>query len=189
MEIQPYRASIAELIQEQKPLTKEEKRILTKIRDKKLLFIGSSYATMVALLVFVLLKYWGDSSLYETEKQKLFRTVLPWFMLFLFTILTIYFINYYLKSVHPLVKDLKGGVKELLYFPAQGYKTPFFDGYYLDTPSRKNARIRVSKDFYQLITPNTKVCMSLSLHSRFVFYVEMEGRRIEFNEKNARVDN
>ncbi|MBL7740724.1 MAG: hypothetical protein JNK14_16010, partial [Chitinophagaceae bacterium] len=113
--------------------------------------------------------------------------VAPYVFLFFFIVLTVYFVSYYRKSVHPFIKDLKEGIKELLYFPAESYKTPFFNAYYIKTPSKKNAMIRVSKEMYDSIQPGSKGCLCLSPRARFVFFIEVAGKKIEFNEKNSRI--
>ncbi len=176
-----------ELITEQKPLTPEEKRILKKISDKKLLFIAGSYVAFLAILVLAWIEKWFDSVGHGEEDTARFKLVAPYVFSFFFILLTVYFVNYYRKSVRPFIIDLKEGFKELLYFPAESYKTPFFNAYYIKTPSKKNAMIRVSKEMYDSIQPGVKGCLCLSPRARFVFSIDVAGKKVEFNEKNSRI--
>lgn len=176
------------LSKEQRELTGGERRVLAAIRNKRLLFVGSAYGAFLVVLVLGWIEGWLQAvEIYEEEADQL-RSAAAYTVLFFFLLLTIYFVNYYFKSVHPFVRDLKLGYKDLLYFQPLPYKTPLFDAYYVKTPSAKNAMIRISKEMFDLIQPGSKACLVLSRYARFPFLLEIEGRRIEFTEKHARRD-
>jgi hypothetical protein len=185
----PHDPSPGKIIQqEQRALTSEEARILSRIRDKKIVHIASTYLVLSFILVFAWLYGWTKTFGMKEEDAGAFDVVGPLVILFLFITLTIFFVNYYLKAVRPFVRDLKAGYKELIFFEPESYKTPFFDAYYIKTPSKKNAVIRISKEFYDSIKPGCKACLCLTPHARFPFSIDVDGKRIEFNEKNTRVD-
>ena len=178
----------AVLLQEQKSMSPGEIRILQMIRNKKLLFIVSSYCTFLAILALGWLYGGGRSARWGEEEVRRYRYVAPIVIAFFFIVLTIYFVNYYLKSLYPYIKDIKRGVKELLYFEPDSYKTPFFDTYYIRTVSKKNSLVRISKELYDAIQPGCKACMAISPAARFVFSIDVNGKKMEFNEKNALID-
>src|SRR5258706_15075097 len=94
-------------VSEQQELTGEEKAILWNLRNKKLILFIPTYLS----LSFVFLEGWSrmyPGNFIEATKELFrFRLYPTWFLLFLFILLTIYFTRYYLKSIHPLFKDLK----------------------------------------------------------------------------------
>ena len=182
------------LLSEQQPLTVAEKNILIKIRDKKIRLLATTYATLLAILIFAWVEgpsrgsRWGRRSSITEEDINRFRIVAPIVIAFFFIILTIYFINYYLKTLHPYIKDIKAGIKELLYYEPESYKTPFFETYYIKTISKKRAMVRVTKELYDAIQPGCRACISLSPSARFVFSISVDEKIMEFNEKNSILD-
>jgi hypothetical protein len=189
VEIIKFNPEKAELLREKKPLSQEERQILVKIRDRKLLYVVSTYLVLLAIIAFGIFKM--KSRLQDDEENKqlpIFLAVAPYVFGVLFIGLTSYFAHFYYKVVHPFVKDLKSGTKDVIHFQPEPYKTPFFDAFYVRTPSQKNAMMRIDKEMYQLIRPDATASLTLSTYGRFVFSLEIEGRRLNFTEKDARVD-
>ena len=179
------------LLSEQQPLTTAEKNILIKIRDKKIWIILSSYVVLLTVLILAWAggPYKGRRSRSITEEDiERYKVVAPILIGIFFIALTIYFVNYYFKTLHPYIKDIKAGIKELLYYEPESYKTPFFETYYIKTISKKRAIVRVTKELYDAIQPGCRACISLSPSARFVFSIAVDEKKIEFNEKNSILD-
>ncbi len=174
-----------------RPLTEEEKRILKKISRKKLSVWATAYFSLLGILLYAALAGPGKMYRYREitdEDLERINIVVPIVIGFFFIVLNIYFIRYFLRSVYPYMKDLKGGAKELIYFPAESYKTPFFDTYYLKTISRKKPMIRITKEVYDEIQPGAEACISISPKARFVFALKVGEKKMEFNENNSILD-
>src|SRR5262249_37310238 len=85
-------------VRQQSDLTSEERNILWRLRNKKLIYLLGVYLSLSYLFVEVWV--WGyDGAYFEAIKELFrFRVYPTWFFLFLFIILTIYFTRYFLKS-------------------------------------------------------------------------------------------
>lgn len=122
------------------------------------------------------------------EEIERFNLVAPIVITFLFIALTAFFVHYYFKTLHTYIKDIKGRIKVLYYFEPESYKTPFFDTYYIKTISKRRPMVRITKELYDAIQPGCKACISMSPFARFVFTIEVEDKKMEFNEKNSILD-
>lgn len=181
------------LLSEQKSLTANERKSLISIRNKKGLYIGSTYLLLSGLLIFAWVNgpySGGRRSKHQITQEDIdrYNVVAPIVISFLLLLLTIYFFNYYRKTLHTYIKDIKGNIKVLYYFEPESYKTPFFDTYYIKTISRKRPMVRITKELYDAIQPGCKACISMSPFARFVFTIEVEDKKMEFNEKNSILD-
>jgi len=183
------------LYSELKPMTAKEKDILTKIRNKKKTFFFSTFS--VLLLVIILSYFYSINrksygrpfytKINEEEKARI-MLIAPYFFSIVALVLIIYFINYYYKLILPYIKDIKSNVKEIVYYDPGKFQTPFFAEYYIVTPITNKARVKVSKEIFDEIDPNSKASISLGKHSRFIFEIEVDGRKINFNETYEPVD-
>ncbi len=99
---------------------------------------------------------------FNAEDWVRFYKVIPWFLAFILALLTGYFIYYYLKVVHPYVKDAKQGLKEIVFFKPEKYKTPFFAEYYLVTPIKNKLRIKINQELYDAVQEDTVAFISLA---------------------------
>jgi len=170
---------------EQINFTSEEQNILWRLRNKKLFFLVGAYLS----LSYVFIDGWTrvfPGTYWEAVKELFrFRIYPIWYLWCLFIILTIYFSRYFLKSIYPLIKDLKAGRKQVIYFIPGKYQTPFFAEYYLQTPSQKTPLIRISKEMYDSIHVDSTAAISMSLYSKFVFSIEVNGKKESFNYSTA----
>ena len=183
------------LYSELKPLTAGEKIILTKIKNKKSHYF---YSTLGVLLLVILISYIyainirssGRTYYRRLSEDELIRirTIAPIFFTLTGIALLIYFRSFYRKLVLPYIKDLKSEKKEILYYSPDKYQTPFFAEYYITTPLTEKFRVKVSKEIFDEIDPNSKACMSLGQFSRFVFGIEVDVKKINFNETDEPVD-
>ncbi|HEX7846313.1 MAG TPA: hypothetical protein VF476_10985 [Chitinophagaceae bacterium] len=181
--LQPIPINI-KLTQELAALSKEEMIILHRIKRKKLLFIGTTYISLVVLLPLSLIYGWGKSYRYSEKIQETYWSVAPFGGLFFFIVLSVYFLKYYRKSVHPFLKDIKNKKKILLYFTPEVYKTPFFEEYFLQTEIEKRKRIRIGREMYQRINSDSLCCIHMAPQSQFIFQLSLDGETIAFSEKN-----
>ncbi len=168
-------------------LTTEERIILEKIRNKKLLFIASTYGTLVVVLIIGWIKGWLESTHRGEEETNRFSIIAPFLIAFFFIMLTGYFIKYYIKAVHPFVLDLKRGNKELVYFTPEKYKTPFFAEYFLKTELKKKKLVRISLEMYDSIQYQSSACIYLAPVSQFVFKIVVDDKSISFSDKHEPV--
>ena len=90
--------------------------------------------------------------------------------------------------VHPYEKDIKGGMKEIIYFKPESYKTPFFSEYYIVTPLKNKKRIKVTAEIFQSIHNTAIASITCAPHSSFVFEVEVGKKEMTFNETNEPLD-
>ena len=164
---------------EQQPMAGDEKNILRANRDKKLFFLLGSYITLAGVVFQVLYMIWDVDHPSIRVLFRYYRLHLS-FLAFLLIILTIYFIRYYYKSVHPLVKDVRAGKKEVIFFVPGKYQTPFFAEYYLKTVIEDRSLIRINKELYDTIYDYSRACINMSLYSKFIFSVDIDGKKMKF---------
>jgi hypothetical protein len=170
---------------EQQELTSEERNILWNLRNKKLFFLLGAYFSLSYVLVDAWTRVYPGTYIEAVKELFRFRIYPVWFLLFLFILLTILFTRYFLKSVYPLFKDLKAGKKQIIFFVPGKYQTPFFAEYYLKTPSQKTPLIRINKNLYDTIQNDSSAHINVSLYSRFVFSIEVNGIKEKFNYSTA----
>ena len=175
-----------------KNLTWEEKDILMKIKNRKRRFFIS---TLVGFLILIPIGWYLSIDrqyvgLWRQNEESIHRMnkMTPYFYFFVLLLITGYFINYYFRLLHPLVKDLKKGVKEILYYDPGKYQTPFFAEYYIITPLKKKNRVKISKEFFDEIQPGAAATISYSIYSYFIFSIDINGKEIKFNETNEPID-
>lgn len=180
---------------ELKPLNSEEKNILRKIRQKKSKFFFSTLAGFILLipigyLYSITTRHVGYRSYWELSENTrlMMRRLAPYFYSFLFLLMSGYFTYYYYTLLYPITKDLKQGMKEILYYDPGKYKTPFFEEFYIVTPLLKKTRVKIAREFYNKIEENSLAAISYSVHSHFIFSIELDDQKITFNETNEPVD-
>jgi hypothetical protein len=183
---------------EQKPLTEDERAIVARIVRKKLLFIIPSYVGLVMVLIIGWI--WGGAGMpgrrswtgerveWDDDDLSRFALLAPYVMGFLFILLTIYLFRHYQKTIRPFIRDTRQGVKTVLFFTPEKYKTPIFDAYYIKTPFRKPPMIRISRELYDAIDAHSTGQIAYSPSARFVFFIEVNGHRINYNESNSVID-
>jgi len=179
------------LLSEEKPLSTTEMKTLVSIRNKKIRYLVSTYLALFACIIYGWLMgpYKTNKRRPPTEEEiERFNLVAPIVITFLFIALTAFFVHYYFKTLHTYIKDIKGRIKVLYYFEPESYKTPFFDTYYIKTISKRRPMVRITKELYDAIQPGCKACISMSPFARFVFTIEVEDKKMEFNEKNSILD-
>jgi hypothetical protein len=184
---QPDRLT-ASVFAERRAFTGEERRILTAMRNKKLIFYGGAYTTFTGILIYAW--FYGNMRSYRFGEDEVERYsyVAPILISFFFIVLTIYFLRLYLQNLHPLLKDLKAGEKELIFFQPAPYKTPFFEQYYISNVPYRKKMLQVDKGFYELAIQGEQGRISIAPHSRFVFILKIGDLKIEFSEKNTALD-
>ena len=176
-------------IREELPFSESEISILRSIREKKLFYLITSYLALVGLLIYgyfdARARWYSE---YDEEEQGRFETLWPYFFGVFFVALTVFFINYYFRLVRPYVKDIKNGMKEIIYFKADIYKTPFFSEYFIITPVKKRRRIRINTEMCKSIQTTGIASLTLAPYSSFVFEIDVGKSEIKFNETNEPID-
>ena len=170
---------------EQQPLTNEEKNVLRKIRDTRFLYVTGAYLTLSFVLVEGWVRFVKGNPLDALRELFKFRFFATQYLLLIFIALTYFFLRYYFQVAYPYVKDVKCGMKDVVLFTPEKYKTPFFEDYYLETPLKKRSLIKVSREVYKAIHDGTIACLHLSVHAEYVLLVDIEGRKMKFNGSDS----
>jgi hypothetical protein len=169
---------------EQIKLSPEEREKLSRIRLRKTIFLLGAYLAITAVLLLVYLTGWIGGSNITAEKMLRYQRATQILIGISFVLITIFFIVYYFKAVYPYTRDLKKGMKTVSWFYPAAYKTPYFDSFFLKTGSRKKPMLSIPQELYDAIRPGVLGCILFAPTSRFVLSLDIDGRQIEFNEKN-----
>ena len=163
------------------PLTGKEISVLKTAKNKKLLYILSTYGSLTIVLIFAMIKGWTNAYAYGEGELVRVNKIGPYFFLFIFILLTAYFIRYYFQSVHPYVKDLREKQKKTIFFQPLRYKTPAFEDFFLTTPIEKKALVRITRyDYEEFITGDT-LCFDTAPHSGYIFRLLKNEKEIKFS--------
>ncbi len=170
---------------EQIELNEAEREILIKVRLKKTIFLLSAYLAIVAVVVIAYMTGWVGKDYVSIEKMRRIRFATGILSLFFLVLLSIFFGVYYYRTVYPYTRDLKKGMKTISWFYPTGYKTPYFDKFFLKTGSRKKPMMSIPRELYDAIRPGVLACILFAPTSRFVLSLDIDGWRLEFNETNS----
>jgi hypothetical protein len=170
---------------EQAELNAAERKVLAKIRRKKTIFLVTAYVALVAILAFVYMTGMIKSQVVTAEKNIRLQRGTMIFSGVSFIAFTVIFIFQYIKTVHPYTRDLRNGLKTISWFYPAAYKTPFFDSFFLKTGSRKRPMLSIHRELYDAIRPGVLACILFAPASRCVLLLDIDGRRMEFNEENT----
>jgi hypothetical protein len=167
---------------DEQPLSNGEKYILETIRNKKLFYLLGGYIALLGILGRVIYDLWSLSDRQLTLKMFINSPIM--LITILFLILTAFFLKYYLDAVHPFTKDIARRKKNMVSFKVEGYKTPYFDEFFIQTPLKKKPLIKVTKEFYDAIQASSMAHIAVAPFSRFVFSIEAGNHKMQFNEKH-----
>jgi ABC-type antimicrobial peptide transport system permease subunit len=178
---------------EERPLSNEDVALLKAKRNKQLTFLLSGYLPFIAFGLFIL--FMGPYSL-NTPRRRImgeftkiniddaekirFWTVAPWFLGFMFILLSIYFARLYFQSLKPLSKDIKLNKKQLLFFKPVKNSMAFFNKYYLSTPLYQNQQIEVSREAFESINDNDELHLEVGPDSTFIFRLCNGNKEIKY---------
>src|SRR5688572_3394366 len=174
---------------EEKLLSEPDKTKLVIKRNRQLKFLIVSYVPLALILAYVFFS--GPDVVYRDhypypkheitdEDVSNFSTVAPYFCGFLFLLLTGFFGQYYLKSVAPLVKDIKGNKKLLVFVSPEKTDMSIFNKYYITTPIFKKQQLSVSKDDFYKISQNDPLVLELAPYSLEVLNITSNDFEISF---------
>lgn len=176
--------------EEFEPLDSKERSLLKRLRNKKQLYILAAYIGIAAVFMRA---YFKAKEIYvimedNVEDAERAARMLPFVFGFAYLMLTIFMLRFYITAVLPLGKDLKKGMKKIISFYPESYKTPYFDNFYLNTAIRKHPMLRIDQDMYDAIQPGTTGFMSKAPYSNFILSLKVGNAVMEFNEKNTIID-
>jgi hypothetical protein len=170
---------------DQAELNAVERKVLVKIRRKKTIFLATAYLALITILAFVYMTGLIRSQGLTLEKNIRYQRATWIFTGVSFLAFTIIFVFHYIKTVYPYTRDLKKGLKTISWFYPAAYKTPFFDSFFLKTGSRKKPMLSIHRELYDAIRPGVLACILFAPSSRCVLLLDIDGRRMEFNEENT----
>jgi hypothetical protein len=161
---------------------------LTDADRKQTLFLLGAYSALLLILFVIYLtgniRGSGNSSeIFEKHhRATLILTVVS------VTVITLLFTFHYFRSIYPYTKDLKKGLKTVSWFYPVGYKTPFFDHFFLKTGSVKKPMLAIPKYAYDAIQPGVLACIMFAPSSRFLLSLDINGFLVEYNEESGEMD-
>jgi hypothetical protein len=183
------------IIPHQQELEEEERQTLIRIRNRKLRFVIPTY---IGFVVAIILGWWLRSQGWrpgrvndfdDEEEMTRLAIVAPYFIAFLFILVTIYFIRYYVRSALPFIRDIKLGKKNVLVTRAEKYKTPYAQAYYLKIPfGKRNNMTRIHRQLYDAIGEESQVSIAYAPSSQFILSIKCENQLLTFNEKNSIIE-
>jgi hypothetical protein len=172
---------------EQIELNADDRKLLANTRRKKTMFLLTAYSALLAILFLVFLsgglKSTGISEIEEKHHRATLILTLTSFIIF-----TILFVVHYFSAIYPYTKDLKRGLKTISWFYPVGYKTPFFDHFFLKTGSVKKPMLPIPKYAYDAIQPGILACIMFAPSSRFLLSLDINGFLVEYNEESGGMD-
>jgi hypothetical protein len=178
---------------EEKPFSKEDLDSLKAKRNKQFLFLLSGYLPFIAFGLYILLM--GPNSLNTSHNSGImpyrrikinddtktrFWTVAPYFLGFMFILLNVYFGKLYFQSLRPLLKDIKMGRKQLLFFKPVKNPMAFFNKYYLSTPLYQNQQIEVSREDFNSISDYDELHLEVGPNSTFILRLCNGDKEIKY---------
>ena len=179
---------------EERLLSNEDMVILRAKRNKQLIFLLSGYLPFIAFGLFILIM--GPYSLktsprrimgeftkinIDDEQKSRFWAVAPWFLGFMFILLTIYFTRLYFQSIKPLSKDIQFNKKQLLFFKPVKNPMAFFNKYYLSTPLYQNQQIEISREDFDSIHDNDELYLEVGPNSTFILRLCNGDKEIRYH--------
>jgi hypothetical protein len=173
---------------EQLQLNFKDRGILTKVRRKKTLFLLKAYLALITILVGIYLTGFVTSSTTSIDTIHRYQRATLILTAASFILFTNLFIIHYFRRIYPYTKDLKLGLKTVSWFYPVGYKTPFFDHFFLKTGSLKKPMLPIPKYLYDTIEPGVLAFIVFAPASRFLFLLDVNGLQVEYNEENSELD-
>ncbi|MBS1574236.1 MAG: hypothetical protein JST09_02935 [Bacteroidetes bacterium] len=173
---------------DEKFLSEEDIQLLKKARTKQGRLLLSGYLPLIGIYFYIIAKgpsvlNTGPSIRYITindDTQSMFWRIAPYFVIFMFIITSIYFLKLYMKTIHPLTKDLKSNLKRQIYFKPQKNAMSFFNKYYLSTPLYENQQIEIGLENFEKINNETELCLEIAATSFYVLRLRNGNQIIEF---------
>jgi predicted nucleic acid-binding Zn ribbon protein len=170
---------------EQIELNDADRKLLEKTRRKKTIFLLTAYSALIVILLLVFLTggFKSSGGFSEIEEKHHRATVI--LTLTSFIVFTVVFIIHYIRAVYPYTRDLKNGLKTVSWFYPVGYKTPFFDHFFLKTGSTKKPMLAIPKYAYDAIQPGVLACIMFTPSSKFLLSLDINGFLVEYNEESG----
>ncbi|TMI63491.1 MAG: hypothetical protein E6H07_11960 [Bacteroidetes bacterium] len=173
---------------EQLQLNFKDREILTKVKRKKTLFLLKAYLALIAILFMIYLTGFVTSSTTSIDTILRYQRATLILTLTSFFLITCLFIIHYFRKIYPYTKDLRIGLKTVSWFYPVGYKTPFFDSFFLKTGSPKNPMLPIPKHLYDTIEPGVLAFIVFAPASRFLLMLDVNGLQVEYNEESNGLD-
>jgi hypothetical protein len=159
-------------------LSAEDRLQLLNLRNRKRLYLFSTYG--VFLLVFSYAWLYGFSGGRGHIKPEQFERVAPIFFSFSFILLTVFFVRYWMQTVHQFNKDLRRNEKEVIEFACTKYQMGFFNRYYLKTPLEKKQVVEISKETFEKLFPAQNLVFEVAPYSKTIFNLKAGGENIHY---------
>ena len=100
----------------------------------------------------------------------------PYFFIGAIILLSGYFTKNFMRDIHPYIADLRSKYKEVLYFKADKYQTPFFHEFFLKAPLEKTKLIRISKNVFDTIKPGSDASIMYGKRSQYILGIMVDNK-------------
>lgn len=169
-------------------LTAGELRVLTVKRNKRAVFLLSSYATLLFLFIYgigpryyLAMKGISPPGLRRSHLDpKLVVKVAPILFIFLVSMISYFIIGDFLKTAYKLHKDIRKGQKEIISFIPSKIPMPYFKRYFLNTPFSSKPQIEISEKTFYSIADDNYLVAEIAPESNYIFSIYLNNELIEF---------
>jgi hypothetical protein len=172
------------------PLTGNEVQLMKNKVIKQLKIYVPGYLLLTAIAIWILAE--GPPVLntgrrypritIDENTTTLFWTVAPYFSLFLFLLTTTFLALYYFRSVHPMIKDVKGGKKITVFYRPKKTAMALFNRYYITIPLYSNQQIEVSKVDFDGIKEEELLSLEMGPSSNFILNLKNKEEFIHVDD-------
>jgi len=170
-------------------LTPRDLQLLKDRRNRELLILLPAYFALLAIGIYKWSQgvgglphggYPGAKMEFHDEDVRMFDTVAPYLFGFLILMATIYFAKQFFQLIYPLTKDISKKRKSLIYYTPAKNPMPYFNRYYLSSPLYKKQQIEVSREDFESIPDNHKLCLEIAPASVLILRLRNGEREIKF---------
>jgi hypothetical protein len=174
---------------EERPLSDADILSLTTKRNKQITFSLSGFLPLAAILLYVTIdgmnvitrkKVLPINELeYTDERAQMFHTVIPYVSGFFLIMLIAFFTHHYLRTLAPLLRDLKHKKKLLLHFIPEKTEMGAFNKYYLSTPIVKKQQIEIKREDFYAIPNGDSLVLETAPYSHTVLRFTYKEKEIQ----------
>lgn len=170
------------------PLSEIDLQTLIKRKNDLSLLAISAYISISLICLYIWLSKASSNNVdnksfrvfFTSSDKEVYQESILYVSIVIFLIVTLFFIKFLLKSLIPLIKDIRGKEKFLIYF----FPLKTIDGepfsYYLSIPLTKIPRIEVSKDEFESLTEKEVLTLETTPFSTFFLSLNKGHKEIKY---------
>lgn len=151
-------------------ITDAEIQSLNSKRNDQLFFSLIAYIIIIVLCLF----FWKSNNIsynldnksfrinFSKSETEAFQQAVPYICILIISVATIFFIRFLRQTILPLSRDIKKGIKLLVYFTPERSAKKINDIYYLDIPFLKSQQLELTKEEYEKIGNKEELCLEIT---------------------------